>query len=506
MKAFLLLMGFCALFNVTTAKDIPGEKQVLVQHLANGVKLYVQEHAEPIGFSSFRIVMKNGSCDEVIYTYDGKLETFEQLEQVFEGMKENSKGFNHFFRFTAPEELAVIAVGDFPREKMVSWLEERFNTVNLIETDETPLIQIETVAELPKVAMRIAFPQPISSDLNECWQSLMLQELYQQRLEGCTRHLEGSWLHPRPHFIAPVQGYALSAEEQAEKVLSGLLWQIDVLRKVGFTEQEFEAAKNNIVSQLRYLKSKSRLLSNDFLASYYADQFLLGDCDLDSNAFLDNSLKLITAMQFEDLAERYVSFFDKDKRGIHIFSPEFADLRGLNIEGVEDLTNHIASLNADQGMKEWENNNFVGESPSFILKVSTEPLALFYQLPLTDKEKRLIRAIFTTMAHKNIVELALLKRTMEKKGKKVNHVHPLRFVGYLFGNPELKSCMKKIQKSSFKWDAFVAGFARRMKEELAVNNIHQFIPGFCIEVGAHPDVITRYIEHKEWESLVKSLL
>src|SRR5580700_7786338 len=58
-------------------------------------------------------------------------------------------------------------------------------------------------------------------------------------------------------------------------------------------------------------------------------------------------------------------------------------------------------------------------------------VAPFYQLPLPEKEKPIIDDIFTTMADKNIFQLAMMKSRMEKKGKKVEHIHPLRFFGYI---------------------------------------------------------------------------
>jgi len=134
---------------------------------------------------------------------------------------------------------------------------------------------------------------------------------------------------------------------------------------------------------------------------------------------------------------------------------------------------------------------------------SAEP---FYKLPLSETEKRLIEEIITTLAAKNVVQLAFEKRSLEKKGKKVTPVHPLRFIGFILANSELRSDLKIVKKSSFKWDAFVDGFSKRMREELSKNNVYQHVPGFCEQVGTTPDRVIHYIQKKEFEELIKSLM
>jgi len=134
---------------------------------------------------------------------------------------------------------------------------------------------------------------------------------------------------------------------------------------------------------------------------------------------------------------------------------------------------------------------------------SSEP---FLQLPLTDKEKRFIKIIISTMAAKNIIQLAFEKHSLESKGDKIHHVHPMRFIGYILSNPDLRNDLKTIKKSSFKWDAFIDGFSKRMKEEFQGDNIYQYVPGFASQVGASQEEINHYIAKKDWEGLVKHLL
>jgi hypothetical protein len=130
----------------------------------------------------------------------------------------------------------------------------------------------------------------------------------------------------------------------------------------------------------------------------------------------------------------------------------------------------------------------------------------FYQLPLEDWESKIIYKIVSTMAEKNLLQLALEKKSMEKKGRQINHVHPMRFIGYVFSDPYLKNCMSVIRKSHFKWSNFVDGFGGRMREEFRNNNLMRHIPEFCQLVGADAQTVSQHIQNKDWDSLVKCLL
>jgi hypothetical protein len=141
-----------------------------------------------------------------------------------------------------------------------------------------------------------------------------------------------------------------------------------------------------------------------------------------------------------------------------------------------------------------------------LVDIGSEPAISFYQLPLNSNEERIIRYIISTMAEKNVFQLAFEKFSMEKKGKKINQVHPLRFIGFILSDPDLNNDLRTIKKSSFKWDAFISGFARKMREETSKNNVAPYIPEFAALVNADPKEIEYYLHKKDYEGLVKYLL
>ncbi len=465
-----MILGMCAAFSLADAADPQ------IYNLSNGVKAYVQDYEGET--CSLRVVLRNASQEEVLFEMDG---SFEESDPFFSSCREKIGN--------SSLELAVIAVGNFPAEAMHSMIAKHFGDLPFSSGIASP-IQISSDPKATKVAIHIAYPHPFyGDDLKQAWQEMCLQEIVQQRLERASKALKEEWVHPRARFFYPVSGYALASPEASENLLSFLLWQVQTIRKAGFTEEEFSTAKQRVLFQLSSLAS--HIPDQPFLASYYADQFLLGDIDAMNESFFDASSQIVLNLRPEEVYSSIPTLLSEGN--IQIVYPQGAD--PLTVAEVKAMVPGPASLAAAPTKTDIP-----------ILLASNGGTEPFYQLPLNEKEKRHIWTIITNMAEKNIFQLAFEKGAMEKRGNKINHVHPMRFLGYIFSEPELKSCVKNIKKSSFKWDAFVDGFARRMREENSNNNVLQYVPGFAQQVGSTPDKVKQYVQNKDWEGLIKSLM
>lgn len=561
---------------VEMGQTIPNETQVKTLALANGVKTFVQENMLNPRYGSMRVVLRREPFDDVLYVYDGRVDDLNQVEEFFAYCKEQTQKElaetpeqplqSRFYSSSLPSlrssnvnEIAVVAVGDFPAEQVGTMIENHFASIEMgtARSGEEGVgpISVTRDAAMREVGLRISIPNPkiairTYADLQEGWKSLLLQDILQNRLERCSRFQEEGWIHPHPRFFYPVAGYAVASEEVSKNLLSFMLWQIESIRNDGFSEEEFLVSKRNAQKNLQYLSSCAHNPDSRFLASYYVDQFLMGsDQCFDYGAFLNASETVVKSLCADDLDPYIDEFLDVGKRAIQVVYPEHArENELLTAEKIQKMSDRIFSLAAffddsyisdDPWMsfEEDEENLEVNrsycrkkkkgkqressslelinnvEAPEFrfadniampsIITVSAEP---FFQLPISDKEKRLIKTIISTMADKNVFQLAFEKRSLEKKGKEVNNVHPLRFIGHIFSHPELKSNMRSIRKSSFKWDGFMDGFGKRMKLESSNNNLLQYVDGFCLHVGADKEHVLHYIHKRDWEGLVKYLL
>lgn len=130
----------------------------------------------------------------------------------------------------------------------------------------------------------------------------------------------------------------------------------------------------------------------------------------------------------------------------------------------------------------------------------------FFELPLNDEEKSLINKIITTLANKNTLMLAFEKKSLERKGKRIHHVHPFRFLGHVFSEPNLKAAMYEIKKSHFKWNGFIEGYAKKMRNEAAQNNLLPYVRSFSAYLQVDSQNVTTYIQKGDYEGLVRYLL
>jgi hypothetical protein len=207
-------------------------------------------------------------------------------------------------------------------------------------------------------------------------------------------------------------------------------------------------ARDNLVVLASETESSSRL------ASYYMDDFLHGRGWIDLEHYLVTSPQLIESISLQDFNQPVLS------------SPAV--------------------------------------SPSV-----QQPAAVidpFEALPLSAEEEKIISRIFITMAEKNVVQLLFEKKDLEKKGKRINPVHPLRLLCYLFSDPYLKRCMNIVRKSHFKWDSFVSGLSRRLKEEAGNDNLAKHVPSFSKKLNVDPNQVMKYIQNRDWEGLARFLL
>ncbi len=553
MKQWVLFVAvMLGLVNHQGAQSVEGDKsEVQIASLHNGVKTYIQKNTKDARFASLRVVLRKPSCDQILYAHDGYFDSLDSADHFFHYCSEKMKGIDagesssYFCSSILPlpdeesEEIAIVAVGDFSNEGMQEIIQRHFSKVQLKSRDRSgPSLHIAQNEKMFKVAMQLPFPHfsEQSATEGELWVKYLIEDLFENRLERCTRFEDEMWVHPYPRFLKPVSGYALVPEEVSEGLLSYLLWQKKAVAMEGFTEEEFYVAKRNLLMSLQYLSSKVNYPDAPFLAAYYVDQFLMGrDASLAKEDFLKTSYATIDRIELEDLNPQIESFFNGENDRLHLVYPSHVQGEILTAEKIGALHEHLDALSAlyaDYEEEEEDDNwpvdirdsgmhssqvrlvNQKGDREFCFAKnlpvhrvavigVDTGP---FYHLPINEKEKELIEAIVLTMAEKNVFQLAFEKRSLEKKGKRVNGVHPLRFIGHIFSSPELKRAMRTIRKSSFKWDGFLDGFSKRMKLEYEDGNLFPYVSGFSEWIHADPEVVAHYIEKRDWEGLLIALM
>ncbi len=144
--------------------------------------------------------------------------------------------------------------------------------------------------------------------------------------------------------------------------------------------------------------------------------------------------------------------------------------------------------------------------PDTLYCSSRSDSAPYYSLPLTRHDEKNINKIVSSLGEYNWVKLLVMKKELEHVGKKIEYLHPLRFIGYIFSNTYLTRCMKEVRGNRFKWGRFIGDFSQNMNSEARNNNLYQYVPGFCKEIQEDQNKVLNFIDRGDYSGLVQSLL
>jgi hypothetical protein len=301
-------------------------------------------------------------------------------------------------------------------------------------------------------------------DLQDKCKALVLQKLLQQRVEAAP--LLADQVEHLSHFHA----------------------QIEVIKAEGFSDDEFKRVKQQLTDQIEAYALSKTTLENPL------------SIDFDEALSISSVLYQVEKMQLADLAAPLSAFLKDEPRTFRMIYPEpsssaFAKERDWTHDtSTTDLSIRFGDNPIDHGVE------------YFLQNVTSTHIESFYQLPLEEKDQKLIYELIKTIAEKNVFGLLFKKKEVEKLGKKVNHVHPMRFMGYILSEPKLRKWLKDIRNSSFKWDYFMREYGERMKEENAKNNIMPYAAGMAHLLHVEQNHILGYLQAKDYTGMVKSFL
>lgn len=148
----------------------------------------------------------------------------------------------------------------------------------------------------------------------------------------------------------------------------------------------------------------------------------------------------------------------------------------------------------------------LGEQEPRLMLVQDEGTHHFYSLRLTSDDSHNISKLIKNMADLNLWELLKKSKDMKKLGRKIEPVHPLRFLGCIFSTHELKKRMPKIKDSHFKWVKFTEGLFDRLSKEARHDNLNRFIPGFAQTVGCSEEAIQDFVRRHDWNGMLEYLM
>lgn len=398
-----------------------------------------------------------------------------------------------------------------------------------------------------KSFITLSYTTPFASqekELKDFWKRFLFYSLLQERLQHA---LSAQGIHYSYHqkgILHEPNSCTISMScpsYQVVDAISEICRQMEKIKMSGFLEKELQSAKEKAHHGLYKLENYqtgdlARLVSNDMTSEM---------ATLNLNSIVETSKHLIEMVSLDELTDYSLSQMIDANREIDIVVPSEESFISENdlsqileeqklppehknsseallvpsglVKLLKEDVHHTVieeiKCNNDELQPQLEEISndliFKDEEPCAEETPLTSELVHdhehYHQLPITEEEKQMIVKIILTMADNNVFKLLFEKKKLERIGKKIHHVHPIKFLGTVFSDPYLVDRMREIKDSSFKWEGFIDGLSLRMTEESSRGNLKKYLPGFCASINANLETVMSYADREDFEGLVSSL-
>lgn len=474
------------------AIDLPQEDKLTTEVLENGVKIWLQENAIPSHMVSLKIVWKTESET-----------TMEMLDCPYD--VDEISSFLEFAKDRKPvfaKGLGIIAVGDFDKNRLKTLIKEQFSDMNFsVDTKVEPTIAINVSEDARVESLKFSYPTAIQNlktdeDLKKQWAVYFLQKLIQEQFQQSLKESGGVWAEPaESSYLIPQIACVAKVHANGQNLLdllTSLLKTVQEIKMEGFLDDTFQLYK--LDAQKTLLSLSRRAPDSNALASYYADQFAYGQKCPPYSFFIQTSLNLISEMTLRDVHLLVDQYLKDNNRLVQM---TLVQLESISCSQVEKTLQEFAADKLVLAIEDEQNSQEE--------RILNHALA-YIQLPLKPEESKVIGEIIEAIGNHGWIWLGVHQTELREKEKQIKHVHPLRFLGEIFSNANLKGCMRRVEKDTLTWKGFMKGLKPNMEKELQRNNLYRYLDGFCQAVRADPDKVKAFIQKHEWEKLVRYLI
>jgi hypothetical protein len=134
-----------------------------------------------------------------------------------------------------------------------------------------------------------------------------------------------------------------------------------------------------------------------------------------------------------------------------------------------------------------------------------ENVQAYSELVVTAEQERDIHKLITTLAHTSTFGLVFKKGELEDLGKKTYGIHPLRYLGCIYSDPQLKDCMPKLLDKSMVASRFVKEISEGLNEKLDEGQLVRYIPGFAASLKLDPAPFMTFVDKRNWKGMIDYL-
>ncbi|MBN1915052.1 MAG: hypothetical protein JW769_04110 [Parachlamydiales bacterium] len=129
----------------------------------------------------------------------------------------------------------------------------------------------------------------------------------------------------------------------------------------------------------------------------------------------------------------------------------------------------------------------------------------YADLPAKKEDVQKIYYLITTTGGGSWKKLWSDRKRLYKIGDEIRYIHPLKFLGIIYSNNDLKPHMLSIVDHYFKRTNFIKDLASAMELELSRNNIDKYLDDFSEHIKVPKEIFSPYIQRKDWAGLLRTL-
>ncbi|MCP5491686.1 MAG: hypothetical protein H7A40_01415 [Chlamydiales bacterium] len=129
----------------------------------------------------------------------------------------------------------------------------------------------------------------------------------------------------------------------------------------------------------------------------------------------------------------------------------------------------------------------------------------YKEMELTEQQKADIANLLEPLATWGYLKLAFNQSEIEARGDKIRPIPFMKFLAYIFSDPQMKAYMTKIRSRGSIWSRFGASLRNSLAEQKADGNLEKYLKPFSEEVGISEETFMPYIDSQNWSGFLNVL-
>lgn len=130
-----------------------------------------------------------------------------------------------------------------------------------------------------------------------------------------------------------------------------------------------------------------------------------------------------------------------------------------------------------------------------------------FNTPIDPKEKKMIRNLICTLGNKPLGKIWKEQSSLRRIANKLSHIHPLRFLEYVFTEEEITMALANIIDRQYVWPHFTSIVFTSLDEESQRQNLLlEHVQLLAKTLRIDPNLIFPALQQQQWREFLLLLL